>query len=351
MTSVLAGVLAVVGMFLLLVVPHELGHFSTAKAFGMRVHEFALGFGTKLVSFTRRGTLYAWRAIPVVGYVRIGGMDPGEYDMEDGFHAKPAYQRLIVLFAGPAANFVIAALIITGVSLASVNSEPGKVATVVANGPAYGQGLRPGDVITTVNGRQVTDSQDINRVENATHGQALLLGVRHSDGSTGVVTVTPKWDPNHKEYLIGIGAAAVISPGQAVVNGVTFPWTASQLIVGGIVQLATGQVPGGFFGPQGATGPVGIGELTVVAANQGVLNYLTLVALLSMALGISNLLPIPPLDGGRIVMVVVEAVRRRPFDREREMAFQRAGMVGLLALMVLIAFFDVQRVASGAFLK
>jgi regulator of sigma E protease len=347
--AILVGALAVVGMFLLLVVPHELGHFGAAKAFGMRVHEFALGFGPKLISFTRGGTLYAWRAIPVVGFVRIGGMEPGEYDMEDGFHAKPGYQRLIVLFAGPVANFVMAALIITGISLAQVNSQPGKVAKVVSGGPAYSQGIRPGDVIQTVNGKAISDPQDINREENATHGATLLIGVKHADGTTAILTVTPKWDSTNKEYLIGIGAARVITPGQAVINGVTFPWTATTVIVGGIAQLATGQVPGGFFGPQGATGPVGIGELTLVAANQGILDYLALVAMFSMALGISNLLPIPPLDGGRILVVVAELLRRRPFDRERELAIQRAGLVGLLALMVLIAFFDVQRIASGAF--
>ena len=103
------------------------------------------------------------------------------------------------------------------------------------------------------------------------------------------------------------------------------------------------------LGPEGATGPIGIGYITYHAATEGLVSYLGIVALLSMALGLANLLPLPALDGGRIVVVLAERLRGRPFDREREMAVQRAGLVALLALMAVIAFFDVQRIFTGAF--
>jgi regulator of sigma E protease len=119
--------------------------------------------------------------------------------------------------------------------------------------------------------------------------------------------------------------------------------------VSGIAQLVTGAIPGGFFGPDGATGAICIGALTYQAANQGLLDYLGLIALMSVALGITNILPIPALDGGRMVVVLLEKVRGRPFNRDRELAVQRAGLVALLALMVVIAFFDVQRIATGQF--
>src|SRR5437588_12456383 len=134
-------------MFLILVVPHELGHFSAAKAFGVRVHEFAIGLGGKIFGFTRGGTRYALRSIPIAGYVQLAGMEPGEYDEPDGFHRKPALQRFLILLAGPVANFMVAALITTGVLLAQLNDDPGKVKTVVAKSPASAQGLRPGDMV------------------------------------------------------------------------------------------------------------------------------------------------------------------------------------------------------------
>jgi regulator of sigma E protease len=123
--------------------------------------------------------------------------------------------------------------------------------------------------------------------------------------------------------------------------------------MGGIIQgldaLITGQVKGGLFGPQGLTGPIGIGAITASQVNQGPPAYIFLVALLSVALGFTNLLPLLALDGGRIVIVVIEWLRRRPFDRNTELSFQRWGLVALLALAAVISFLDIQRIATGQF--
>jgi regulator of sigma E protease len=336
-------------MFLILVVPHELGHFTAAKVFGVRVNEFAIGLGSKVFGFTRGGTRYALRSLPIAGYVQLAGMEPGEYDEPQGFHRKPALPRFIILLAGPVANLLVAALITTGVLLAQLNSDPGLVKTVEKNTPAAVQGLRPGDSIRTVDGRPVRSTVDILHQENATHGSPLTLVVRRADGSSQTVVVKPRYDTSSKQYLIGIRPAAVIGLEDAVVGGVTFPITATGVIASGIAQLVTGRVPGGFFGPDGATGAIGIGALTYQAANQGLLDYLGLLALMSVALGVTNVLPLPALDGGRMVVVLLEKLRGRPFDRDRELAVQRAGLVALLALMVVIAFFDVQRIATGQF--
>src|SRR5438309_8747671 len=142
-------------MFLLLVVPHELGHFTAAKLFGVRVKEFAVGLGSKVFGFTRGGTRYALRSLPIAGYVQLAGMEPGEYDEPQGFHRKPALPRFIILLAGPIANLVVAALITTGVLLAQLNADPGLVKTVERKSPAAVQGLRPGDSVRTVDGRTV----------------------------------------------------------------------------------------------------------------------------------------------------------------------------------------------------
>jgi regulator of sigma E protease len=347
--QVVVGVAAIAAMFLVLVVPHELGHFTAAKAFGVRVHEFAIGLGSKVFGFTRGGTRYVVRSIPIAGYVQLVGMEPGEYEEPNGFHRKPALQRFVILLAGPVANFIVAALITTSVLLAQLNDDPGKVKTVQGNSPAAAQGLRPGDSVRSVNGRQVRSPVDILHQENATHGSPVTLVIQRPDGSRYTAVVRPRYNAQQNQYLIGISAAQVIGVGDALVGGVTFPVTATAVIVTGIAQLVTGAIPGGFFGPDGATGAIGIGALTYQAANQGLLDYLGLIALMSVALGVTNILPIPALDGGRMVVVLLEKVRGQPFNRDRELAVQRAGLVALLALMVVIAFFDVQRIATGQF--
>src|SRR5713226_8968216 len=129
-------VVGVGGMFLLLIAPHEAGHFLLAKLCKVRVIEFSIGAGTKLLSFTRGGTLYAIRLLPILGYVRMGGMEANDFDEPDGFHSKPHWQRIAILLAGPAANFLVAMLLITAYGLTQLNTDPGKVVRVVSNTPA-----------------------------------------------------------------------------------------------------------------------------------------------------------------------------------------------------------------------
>jgi regulator of sigma E protease len=150
--------------------------------------------------------------------------------------------------------------------------------------------------------------------------------------------------------LIGVGVAPrIVTVQSAVVDGVTFPFVAMGGIVAGLDALITGQVKGGLLGPNGLTGPIGIGAITAGQVSQGPPAYIFLVALLSVALGFTNLLPLLALDGGRIVVVVIEWLRRRPFDRNSELNLQRWGLVALLALAAIISFLDIQRIATGQF--
>jgi len=340
---------AIVPLFLLLVVPHEGGHFAFAKLFGVRVWEYSVGMGPRLWSAMRSGTLYAVRALPIGGYVRLGGMEPDDYEDPNGFHAKPAYQRLLILLAGPAVNFVMAAVLFTATQMLQLNDDPGKVVQVAVPSPAYAQGIRPGDSIRAVQGRQVHATEDIRAAEDASPGQPLQFLVRREDGSTFTVVITPAYDKSTGRYLIGIKSPPLLSLHQALVSGVTFPYTATVAMGQGIWALFSGQVPGGLVGQYGVSGVIGIAYITHAEATQGLVNYLGVAALLSMALGLFNLLPLPVLDGGRIVVVLLEKARGRPFDREREMAVQRAGLIAIFALMFVIALFDLQRIFSGQF--
>jgi len=343
------GVLAVLAAFLLLIGSHEAGHFSVAKLFGVRVHEFSIGFGTKLASGVRGGTLYALRAIPLGGYVRLGGMEPGEYDLPDGFHRKPAYQRLLVLLAGPLANFITASILVALVLLPTSAAVAGTVLQVEPGSPAAAAGIRPGTVIESADGQQLGgDVGKLRAIEAANPGKPLALVVQEPNGSNRSLTLTPRYDSAQKAYIIGV-VPAQWTPAQAVGAALEFPWVTIRDIGAGLWQLATGKVPGGIGGPSGVTGPIGISYVTFSAAEQGVNDYLQVLALLSVALGLTNLLPLPALDGARVAVVLIEAVRRRPLNRDREMAVQRYGLVALMALIAVIGYLDVTRLINHQF--
>jgi regulator of sigma E protease len=352
MSTLLNGLLPVVaigGMFLILIAPHEGGHFLLAKLFKVRVIEFSIGAGTKLLSFTRGGTLYALRAFPILGYVRMGGMEAGDFNEPSGFHSKPPIQRIAILAAGPIANFLVAMLLITGFGLTQLNSDPGKVLRVIAGKPAALAGLQVGDSIRTVNGQNVNAPGFISKVEADHPGAPLVLTGFHSNGQPFTVNVTPICDTTGT-CLIGVGVAPrIVTVQSAVTDGVSFPFVAIAGIVQGLDALITGQVKGGLLGPQGLTGPIGIGAITYESVSQGPPTYIFLVALLSVALGFTNLLPLLALDGGRIMVVIIEWLRRRPFDRNSELNIQRWGLVALLALAAVISFLDIQRIATGQF--
>jgi regulator of sigma E protease len=340
-------IVGIAGMFLLLIAPHEAGHFLAAKLFKVRVIEFSIGAGTKVWSTTRNGTLYALRLLPILGYVRMGGMEAGDFDDSNGFHSKHPAQRIAILAAGPIANFLVAMVLITGATMTQLNSDPGLVLAVVTGSPAAQAGLLPGDRIRSVDGKQITSPENIQQDELAAHGSPVVVTGVRSDGKAFAATVTP--DCSSGTCRMGVGIARITTPLTAVQDGVVFPWQAFQVIAQGIGSLVTGQVPGGLFGNRGLTGPIGIAAITYDAVNQGPPAYVTLVALLSVALGVTNLLPLLALDGGRIVVVLVEWLRRRPFDRNMELNFQRVGLAALLALAAIISFLDIQRLATGQF--
>jgi len=349
--NVLLAVIGVAAMFLFLIAPHEAGHFLVAKLCKVRVIEFSIGAGTRLWSATRGGTVYAIRAFPILGYVRMGGMEAGDFDDPNGFHRKPAWQRLAILAAGPAANFVVAIVLITAVGLAHVNENPGKVVAVGSSTPAAAAGFRAGDTIKSVNGSPMSRPDQLRKIEDANPGQPLVLAGAHSDGKAFSTTVTPAQVCRDGvcQYQLGVQIQPILTTRDAVVGGVTFPYTAVKNIVVGLSQLITGEVPGGLLGPNGLTGPVGIADVAFQSVSLGLDTYIFFVALLSVALGFTNLLPFFALDGGRMVVVVIEALRRRPFDRAAELNFQRFGLVALLGLAAVITFLDIQRIATGQF--
>src|SRR4030088_379881 len=184
-------VVGVAGMFLLLIGPHEAGHFLFAKLFKGRVLEFSIGAGTKLWSMTRGGTLYALRLLPILGYVRMGGMEAGDFEEPNGFHAKSPPKRIAILAAGPIANFIVAILLITAFGLTQLNSDPGKVILVKTGSPAAAAGLLPGDHIRTVGGKATNSPDTTQQREVAAAGKPVVITGVHANGQAFTVEVTP----------------------------------------------------------------------------------------------------------------------------------------------------------------
>src|SRR5260221_2947917 len=260
-------------MFLILIAPHEGGHFLAAKLFKVRVIEFSVGAGPKLLSVVRGGTVYALRVFPILGYVRMGGMEAGDFEEPNGFHSKHPVQRIGILAAGPLANFLIAMLPITGFELTQLNDDPGKIQRVLDGKPAALAGLQVGDSVRSVNGKPVTAPGFISSEENSHPGQPLVLTGVHPNGKPFTVTVTPNCTPTGV-CQIGVGVAPrILTVQTALQDGVTFPFVAVSSTVQGVEPLITRQVDDSMLGAPGLTVPDRGGAVTAEKVIQGTPTY------------------------------------------------------------------------------
>src|SRR5690242_19827466 len=180
--NLLVAAVGIAGMFLLLIGPHEFGHFIFAKLFKVRVIEFSIGAGLRLWSMTKGGTVYSLRALPILGYVRMGGMEAGDFTDPNGFHTRPSWQRLLILAGGRLANFLVAMILITGYDLTQLNDTPGRVVEVLPNTPAAAAGLQKGDVLKSVDGVQITAPDQLQKIENGAPNAAIVIGGVHAGG-------------------------------------------------------------------------------------------------------------------------------------------------------------------------
>jgi len=340
------GILAFVVILAILVLAHELGHFTFAKLFGVQVDEFGLGFPPRLKTWRRGGTLYSLNAIPLGGFVKMQG-ENGEDGAPDSFGAKPPWQRLVILVAGPTMNLILAVLILFLAYVIGVPRSTTLITQVAANSPAARAGLIPGDRITNVGGRRVKYFDDLVSIADSHLGHRLALRVdRGSDSFT--VRVVPRVNPPPNQGAIGIELRDTVT----VRYG---PVAAVKLSTSGIANMIA-SVPGvlgsiGQHGGQGVSGPVGIAHETTYAVgnepSHGPGEIFLLMALISASVGVLNLLPIPALDGGRIVFVLLSAVRRRNLDPEIEGLIHLAGMAVLLTLIMVISFHDLSNWING----
>ena len=332
-------------VFGLLVLVHEFGHFITAKMTGMRVDEFAIGFGPKLISTKRGETVYSIRAVPLGGFNDIAGMDPLNNNAgERGYCEKPVLSRIIVILAGSAMNFVLPIVLFFGIfffsGVATPSTEP-VIGTVIEDTAADQAGLKAGDRIISIDGTVVSTWSDFaETIHNSAEGQTFNITYDRK-GQLTEVSIQPNYDKESKRFLIGVQSDILYKEagfGESLQLACQRTAEIVLMMLDALVAI--------FQSPSEAdlAGPIGIAQMAGKMAETGLVPLLNFAALLSLNLGIINLLPVPALDGGHFVTLVLEAVRGKPLDPKALIYAQRIGVALLLILMLFATKNDIVRV-------
>lgn len=337
MTTFLASVI----IFGVLIVVHELGHFLAAKATGVLVYEFSLGFGPRLGGLRRGDTAYNVRLLPLGGFVRLAGMEPCEEGVppERSFRHKPLRVRMAIIFAGPLMNFLLAVVVLAAVFLVQGLPTPTtRVLEVLPGEPAAEAGLQKGDRIVALDGREVASWDALVKEINARPGETVTLTVMRN-GAPREIRVVPKADQAGRGR-IGVVPVAEMRPvglGAALTAGAEYTLRLTALIVDFLGKMITQQAPVDVGGPVRVVAEIG------KVAHLGVIPLMRLAAFLSINLGLFNLLPIPALDGSRLLFLTWEGLSGRPVRPERENLIHLVGFALLLMLMVVITYNDILR--------
>ncbi|WP_319203613.1 RIP metalloprotease RseP [uncultured Ilyobacter sp.] len=323
---------------------HELGHFLAAKFFKMPVSEFSIGMGPKLYSYEGIETTYSVRSIPVGGFVNIEGMEV-DSEVEDGFNTKSPFSRFIVLFAGVFMNFSLALIIIYFMVVSGgkmIQSEEAVIGGIMESSNAY-ELILEGDRIFEINDREIVDWKDISEVMKEEAGEIPLKIEVLRDGQEMTFLVEPIYEPGRDQPLLGILPEYTVEKYGFIesfkVAGGVFKDLFVQ-IISGLKLLVTGRVKA-----DDITGPVGMIKVVGEASKGGASLLVWLTALLSVNIGIFNLLPFPALDGGRIVFVILELIGVT-VNKKLEERLHMAGMIVLIGLILFITMNDVFNLIS-----
>jgi regulator of sigma E protease len=339
--------IAILGLSLLVIV-HEAGHYFAARAFGMRVTQFSIGFGPSLVSFRPKDsdTTFQLRAIPFMAYVVIAGMNPAEeFDPNDPqlYPNKSVFARIVTIFAGPFANYLAASLLVLGLGLGygwpeAQATEPMVVEAIEPGSPAANAGLQVGDVIVEANGRKIRNVKELIEVTAPRAGMPTVYSVERKGkalpattitpkavGTKGIIGVTPKVNYSYRPMSFSdAGKLALVYPIDLTLRNL-------QGIADQIRHRTT----------EGITGPVGMGKLVAEQAAKGTFEFIHILLLISVGLGFFNLVPFPGLDGGRLVFLGYELVTRKRPNERIEVAVHAVGILFLLGVIALVTMRDM----------
>jgi regulator of sigma E protease len=351
----------------LLVLVHEIGHFFIAKKSGIGVEEFGLGFPPRLFSFRRKDTLYSINLVPLGGFVKIKG-ENGENALEqDSFGSKKKSVRAAVLAGGVLMNVILAFFILsigfmfglpaavdnsTGKYNGHLSDDSVKISGVMKNSPATIAGLKPGDRIMTLAGEKVTSATQVTTYVQKHPEEMTMIGVVSADGVAKTLIFRPDFvagQSDKKVLGVNIIQAGILHYGfwESWYQGAV----ATVRILGQIFSTL-GQLLKGLFVDTGVgidlTGPLGVAVMTGQAKDMGWIYLWQFVAMLSLNLAVVNILPFPALDGGRLLFLLIEAIRRKPNNQKVEAVSHNLGFALLMVLIVMVTYKDVLRYGSGA---
>jgi regulator of sigma E protease len=308
----------------------------------MKVERFSIGFGPTLVGFKLGGTTFQVAPIPLGGFVQITGLNPSEeFDKNDPFvyPNRPRWMRLLTILAGPAANYATAFVLMLFVLLAyGMPSKTQKIVEPVPGKPAILAGLETNDVLVSANGHAVSADSPISDIIRAGAGAPVTIDILR-DRKPMTFTVTPERQSSGA-YQIGIQIGAIdertpVSLGAAVKESVVYPYYMSAVILTGLSDMVRGRVQ------PDLEGPIGITKKIAKAADRGAVDFLGMIIMLSVYLGLFNLLPLPALDGGRALFLGIESLTRRRVNPRIEAAVHTAGFVLLLGVLIVVSFKDI----------
>jgi regulator of sigma E protease len=348
--SIAITIVSFVGILIVLVFAHEFGHFITAKLARVKVQEFGIGFPPRIVSFKRGETTYSINAIPLGGFTKmVGEEDP---TLPGSLASKSIPVRILVLSAGSLMNILLPILLfsISFMIPHDMILEKVQVEQVAAASPAQMAGIEPGDIILEVNGHTIRNRGDVGYFIQLYLGSTINILLQTDQLTPQAVNLTPRWNPPEGQGATGIVITGIDSTTvresepiwKAVPSSIVHCW---QILI-----LFRNQVVGWFVGgtPPQVTGPIGIAQITGEIAQAGISPLLEFAALISINLAIINIFPFPGLDGGRLIFVFLEWIRRgKRISPKREGMVHLIGFAVLLFLIIVVSYFDIVNIIHG----
>jgi regulator of sigma E protease len=336
----------------ILVIVHEFGHFIVAKKMGVRVEKFSIGFGHELCGITRGETRYSVSIIPLGGYVKLAGETSAEGIKGEKWEylSRTVGERARVIFAGPLLNYILAFVIFSIVFMAGSPTLTARIGRIMPGYPAESAGLKPGDRILNINGRDVAYWEDVTEIVHTSKNQEMELLVKRGDEMERIL-VTPKsqdmktiFGSRKNISIIGIvpsDEVVYVKYGflKSIYMGAEKLWILTYITCRALWASITGAIPV----KESMTGPIGIFYITGQAAKLGLVYLLQLMGVLSASLAIFNLLPVPVLDGGHILFLAIEKIRRKPVSLKMQENVTQVGMTLLILLMAFVFYNDFMR--------
>ena len=350
-------IVSVIILLGILIFVHELGHFLVAKWSGVGVLKFSLGFGPRVLGKKVGETEYILSAIPLGGYVKLlGEAGDEELSSEDerrSFQNQSVYKRIAIVAAGPLFNFLFAIIAFSIIYMIGVPTLTTRVGDVQEGSAAFEAGIQKGDTILVINGTEVTSWSDMADMIKNSEGSDLVITIDR-DRTIRDMVVTPEtvtgnniFGEEIESYKIGIASSTEmvtvrLNPFGAVVEGTAQTWWFTKLTYVSIVKIIQRVIS-----PKTLGGPIMIAKMSGEYAKQGIVPFIFFMSVLSINLGVLNLLPIPVLDGGHLMFYLVEIVTRKEINMKwREMA-QQVGFFLLIMLMIFVFYNDIVRIVNG----